>query len=98
MREAMGSTLIVFREPGPFVETVRLDNERVSVPSANGVSQKPRVGFFRKRPAVGPDRAPRMPHLKKLKRPAGQLNEFEPIVVGEITGPTERITAHHGIL
>src|SRR5439155_5275589 len=98
MRKAVGAIFTLFGEPCPFVETIRLDDERVALPPANEVSQEPGIGSLRKWPSIRPDGAPRMPHLKELKSPVGQVKELESIVIREITRPTERITAEHGIL
>jgi hypothetical protein len=98
VRKAVGAFFTLFREPCSFVETIRVDDERVSLPPANGISQEAGIGSLRKRPSIRPYRAPCMPHFEELKRPVGQLEELESIVIGEVTRPAHRIAAEHGIL
>ena len=76
------SPLVLFN-PRSIVIAVRLDNECVSVPSADGISVKSRDRRIRRQFApVGPDIAPYMTNLKEFQSPARQLNEFESVVVG----------------
>src|SRR5512144_1999205 len=89
----------VFREPRSIIKSHRLDDEGISFPPSYRVSEPPRIDFIRvwQITTVGPNRPKRVAPFEELHHPVRQLNKFETIVVGEPSGPAERITDKHGI-
>ena len=64
-------------EPGAVVVADGLHDEGVSLPAAHGISVPGRIGILRKRPAIGPDRAPDVVILHVLQHAVGHLNELK---------------------
>ena len=64
-------------EPRSVVKSIRLDNEYISLPVTDRVSQHSRIGIFRELASIGPDLSMDVVPVEQLKHTAGNLNEFE---------------------
>src|SRR3989338_7386787 len=63
-------------EPRSLVKTVRLNNQRVSLPSAHRVSHPPRVGILRELSSIEPDVAPDVSPLEELHDSVWKMGEL----------------------
>src|SRR5262249_51521016 len=88
----------IFGEPRTIVVTVRFDDERVTVPVSDCISEPVLFGrVFRKFSSVGPDGAPVVAVLEELNDPVGFLEKFKTVVPREQARIAKRITPQHGI-
>src|SRR5579864_3821276 len=80
-------------QPGTVVIAIRLHNERVSFPPADGISEIPRNRrISREFAPVGPDVPPGMTPLKKLHNTVRQHHELVSKVECHQPRPAHRIT------
>jgi hypothetical protein len=64
-------------EPRSFIESIRLDDERISFPFPDRPAEHPRIRLFGKCTPVSPDDAMHVMPIEDLKHTAWNLNEFE---------------------
>src|SRR5436309_11532429 len=79
-------------KPGPFVITVRLDNESITLPMADVPSHPVRLRrILGKFPPVRPACSPGMVQVENLKHSVGQHHELKSVVVCVQARPSIRI-------
>src|SRR6266478_9229792 len=80
-------------QPGFVVETGGIDNESVSLPSANGIAHPARVRIFRMVPSIGENLAHEVTVLEEHDRAARDLKDFNRVGVGiDIRHPRRKTT------
>src|SRR2546427_3018158 len=83
---------IALGKPGPFVITVRLNNESITLPMADVPSHPVRLRrLLRKFPSVRPDRSPGMVYFENLKHSVGEHHELKSVIVCVQPRPSIRI-------
>src|SRR5690348_13373722 len=97
MRVSPAAILPVFRKPRPVVEAVGFDYECVPFPSADRISQPAGFRILGKSPAIRPDIPPLMAPLDKLNNSLRKVGKLKPIIIGEPSRPTERVTDQHAV-
>src|SRR5437660_4879543 len=73
----VGMRIAEMIEPRSVVKGIRLDNEYISLPVTDRVSQHSPIGIFRELASIGPDLSMDVVPVEQLKHTAGNSNEFE---------------------
>src|SRR5579864_6455791 len=98
MRKAARFTVSItlhrsWSDPGPVIVAIRLNNECISFPPADGISHVSRNRRIRRKFApIRPDVAPGMTPFKKLQHTVLQGSEFKSEVECHQPRPTHRVT------